>query len=533
MKTSIALLSLLPLASALPAQAAPHLFLTSDNCMACHNGLISSKAEDVSIGFDWRSSAMAQAARDPYWQASVRREITEHATAAAAIEDECSTCHMPMNHLDARVASRQSQVFANLRPGLAPAQTASALDGVSCSLCHQIEADKLGKPESFVGNFVIDMTGRLPRKALGPFAVKPPVARVMASATQFLPSQADHIGSAEMCATCHTLITEALGPKGESIGRLPEQVPYLEWRESSYGQTTTCADCHMPKVKDPAPIASLLSEPRTGFARHEFMGGNFLLSAMLEHLRVPTAATPQDFERERAAVRRLLSQDAAQLSVGGITVKDGLLQTEIVVENQAGHKLPTAYPSRRAWLHIVVKDSSGKVVFESGAIRGNGSIIGNDNDEDPARFEPHHPAIETSDQVQIYESVLGDAQGRVTTGLLHATTHLKDNRVLPSGFEKQNAPTDVAVHGQALDDADFVGGSDRVRLRVVVGKTPGPFSVSAELLYQPIGFRWADNLRAVPGAEPPRFNRSYDALAGVSFQQLAHAAAAQLSAHAP
>lgn len=531
MKTLIILVS--PLAFALSAQAASPLFLTSDNCMACHNGLLSPKGEDVSIGFDWRSSVMAQAARDPYWQASVRRETSEHAPAAAAIEDECSTCHMPMNHREVQAAGRKSQVFANLRRGLAPAQAASALDGVSCSLCHQIGPDKLGTPESYVGNFVIDTTGPLPRKVFGPFDVKAPVARVMASATQLLPTQAEHIRSAELCATCHTLITEALGPKGENIGRLPEQVPYQEWRESSYAQTTTCADCHMPKVKEPTPIANLLAQPRTGMGRHEFLGGNFLLPAMLEHLRVPNPALPQDFDRHRSAVRRLLAQESALLSVDAIEVKDGLLQTQITVENQAGHKLPTAYPSRRAWLHIVVKDGAGKVVFESGALRPNGSIVGNDNDDDAARFEPHHTTLEKPEQVQIYEPILGDAHGRVTTGLLHATKYLKDNRVLPSGFEKQNAPADVAVHGQALEDGDFVGGSDRLRLRIPVADAAGPFSVQVELLYQPIGFRWADNLRPIAGTEPPRFNRAYDALAGISFRQLAHAAATQATGHTP
>jgi hypothetical protein len=253
------------------------------------------------------------------------------------------------------------------------------------------------------------------------------------------------------------------------------------------------------------------------------MGGNFLLSGLLEHLRVPSAAMPQDFERERAAARRLLAQDAAQMSVGGMAVKDGVLQAEITVENQAGHKLPTAYPSRRAWLHIVVKDNAGKLVFESGALRGNGSIVGNDNDDDPTRAEPHHLVIERPDQVQIYESILGDSQNRVTTGLLHATQYLKDNRVLPSGFEKKGAPADVAVRGPALADEDFVGGSDRVRLRIPVAQAAAPFSVEAELLYQPIGFRWADNLRGVPGAEPSRFIRAYEALAGVSSQRLAHA----------
>ena len=56
-----------------PQAVAAELFLTSDNCMACHNGLYTSTGDDVSIGFDWRGTMMASAARDPYWQASVRR----------------------------------------------------------------------------------------------------------------------------------------------------------------------------------------------------------------------------------------------------------------------------------------------------------------------------------------------------------------------------------------------------------------------------------------------------------------------------
>ena len=38
--------------------------------------------------------------------------------------------------------------------------------------------------------------------------------------------------------------------------------------------------------------------------------------------------------------------------------------------------------------------------------------------------------------------------GRVTTGLLSAEVYLKDNRLLPRGFDKRVAPEDVAVRGQ-------------------------------------------------------------------------------------
>jgi hypothetical protein len=502
---------------------AADLFLTSDNCMACHNGLATAKGEDVSIGFDWRGAMMAHAARDPYWQASVRREVREHAPASAAIEQECSLCHMPMATLQARVEGRMGEVFANLGPKAPKARAALAQDGVSCSVCHQIEPDKLGTKESFVGGFVIDLSGKLPRKAMGRYEIKPAVARVMASATNFLPAAAKHIESSELCATCHTLITDALGPDGKTIGRLPEQVPYLEWLASAYRDNASCASCHMTRLRDPMRIANLLAEPRPNFARHEFLGGNFLVPAMLKLLGGTMPALPQDLDRAVFRSRAHLAQDTARVALGEVQLHDSVLSSQITVENLTGHKLPTAYPSRRVWLHVTVKDSNGKAIFESGAIAADGKIAGNANDEDPLRFEPHHLLIEQPDQVQIYEAILGDSAGRVTTGLLHATGYLKDDRLLPAGFDKQKAAADVAVHGEALADEDFADGGDRVRLRVAVGSAKAPFKVEAELLFQPIGYRWAENLRGVDAPEPRVFTRAYDALAGVSSQSLARA----------
>jgi hypothetical protein len=102
-------------------------------------------------------------------------------------------------------------------------------------------------------------------------------------------------------------------------------------------------------------------------------------------------------------------------------------------------------------------------LFESGALDPSGLVQGNDADADATRFEPHYAEIRQPDQVQIYESVMGDAAGRPTTGLLTAVRYLKDNRLLPRGFDKGSAERDIAVVGEALQDADFVGGSDGVR----------------------------------------------------------------------
>src|SRR5262249_22765935 len=63
---------------------------TSVGCFACHNGLSTAGGEDISIGFNWRPTMMANSARDPYWQAGVRRETIDHPKAKAEIQDECS-----------------------------------------------------------------------------------------------------------------------------------------------------------------------------------------------------------------------------------------------------------------------------------------------------------------------------------------------------------------------------------------------------------------------------------------------------------
>jgi hypothetical protein len=164
-------------------------------------------------------------------------------------------------------------------------------------------------------------------------------------------------------------------------------------------------------------------------------------------------------------------------------------------------------------LHLTVLDGAGKRIFESGAINANGSIVGNDNDADASAFEPHYREITEPDQVQIYEAVMSDVDGRVTTGLLSAVRFVKDNRMLPAGFDKGSAPPDIAVRGEAADDGDFASGDDQVRLSVDLRGAKGPLQLHAELVFQPIAFRWARNLAARPALETTRFVSYYDAMA--------------------
>jgi len=503
-------------------------FQTSERCVACHNGLSTSAGEDISIGFNWGTSMMANASRDPYWQAGVRRETIDHPSAKAAIEDECSICHMPAARFEAKLAGHEGEVFAHLPFVMSKPGDRLAADGVTCSVCHQITPDNFGKRDSFVGGFKIDTSRPLAERPMyGPFKVENGQTTVMVSSSTFKPTEAKHIRDSELCATCHTLFTQALGPQGQVVGELPEQVPYQEWLHSEFKETRSCQSCHMPTVKDDVPIASVLGEPRTGMARHTFVGGNFFMQRLLNRFRheLGVTAQPQDFEAAANRTIAHLQSEAARVTITGTEIRSGRLEADVSVENLGGHKLPTAYPSRRAWLHVTVRDRSGRPVFDSGALDPTGAIRGNDNDADASKFEPHYTEITSPDQVQIYESVMAGPGGALTTGLLTAVGYVKDNRLLPRGFDKSSAGKDIAVLGEAVRDADFAGGGDRIRYSIAVGDAQGPFQVEAELWYQPISYRWAANLKPYDAFEPRRFTGYYESMSAGSGVVLSRAAA--------
>jgi hypothetical protein len=513
------------------AHAGP-VFQPSAECMACHNGLTTPAGEDVSIGIAWRASMMANSSRDPYWQASVRREVMDHPKHADEIEDECAICHMPMARALARMTGAKGRIFDHLaaRPERSEASRLAA-DGVSCTLCHQIGPEGLGTEASFVGGFVLSRpTAAGGGSMFGPYDIDTGRAALMRSATGATPTEAAHVRDSELCATCHTLITKALGPTGDVIGSLPEQMPYQEWRHSAFRGERSCQSCHMPAVTVPTRVASVLGDMREHAGRHTFLGGNFVMLRLLNRHReaLGVEALPQELEAASSATLRQLERDTASLAVANLArTADGQLVFDVVVQNLTGHKLPTGYPSRRAWLHVTVRDQAGGVVFESGPVTDTGLIRGNDGDADAARVEPHHAEIRTSDQVQIYESVMGDPQGVPTTGLLRAVRFLKDNRLLPRGFDKATAAADIAVRGEAAGDRDFLGGGDRVRFVVSPAGRSGRMSVDAELRYQPISFRWAENLRAYDAPEPRRFTAYFAGAAPSSSAVLARARASE------
>jgi hypothetical protein len=167
----------------------------------------------------------------------------------------------------------------------------------------------------------------------------------------------------------------------------------------------------------------------------------------------------------------------------------------VTVTNLTGHKFPTSYPSRRAWLHVKVEDGAGNAVFESGNFDSFGEIVGLD-----VGYEPHYDSISQPGQVQVYESVMRDVHGQLTYRLMYAAGYLKDNRLLPAGMSPGSTDPDIQVVGIGTD-ANFIGGSDRVTYSVNTAGHTGPYKVSVELLYQSV---------------PPRHVTALDPYAGNS-----------------
>ncbi len=471
-------------------------FSGSGICALCHSRLTDEAGSDVSNDAQWRSTMMANAAKDPLWQAKISSEIDRNPHVQAVIEEKCSRCHMGMARYQAITDGTPVGV---LSPGfLDPGHYLheAAMDGVSCTLCHQIQPDKLGTSDSFTGKYVIDtVTVRPNRLIFGPY--DQPLQNPMKNNAGFLPTPGSQIADSAHCGSCHTLYTPALDAVGNDLNyEFPEQTTYLEWEHSGFLQT--CQDCHLPKAQGSVVISNRPRNlaARTPFWQHYYVGGNSFMVNLLKANADVLGVTADGVHFDDTISRTLtqLEQETAVLMTEATRTGDAL-SVIVNVENLAGHKLPSGLPSRRCWLHVVVTDANKKLIFESGKPLADGRIEGNDaEDNDPTTYEFHYNTITSKDQVQIYEPIMQTYEGDVTYTLLRAFSYVKDNRLLPAGFNKNSAPVDVRVYGMADRDADFTGGSDKVTYEIDVTGTRGRLTVTVELLYQTLSYPFVADL---------------------------------------
>ena len=506
-------------------------------CARCHSAapgaMRDAAGRDVSPVGEWQVSMMGLAARDPYFLAALRREVSGHdAGAAAEIQGLCWRCHAPTAHAEAQALGRALSLELVTRGEDPLAELARG--GVDCVGCHAQVPDTLGTPASYSAAAPL----RTDRVVYG--ALLAPQGEAMVAMAKTEPRHGAHIQQSALCGGCHTVIVPVYDARGATGRVLAEQTTYLEWRNSAFANEpgtapgarppagpprsrptlpgasqpaavvpTSCQGCHMPLVDDDgAPVVSVYAtRPPSGLqarplARHAIVGGNaYLLERMAEDPGWLGAPVTAESLRSAAARSRGLLTRAASVRLSPVA---GALQ--ITVQNQSGHKLPTGYPSRRMWLHVEVEDARGASLFSSGGHRDGALVDGSGRRLDGAgEIWPHRDRLggKAGADPVVWEAVPVDAQGRRTHRLTNAERFAKDNRLLPLGWRPAHPDAALAAPRGVEGDGDFGAGGDTVTLELPAGAA----RVTVELLYQSIP---PDALQAYDRAEGAEARRLLD-----------------------
>ena len=471
------------------------LFASSEECIQCHGhdtlGIASVDGEgtDVNVVDHWQSTMMANAAKDPFWRAKVSHEVLLFPELKSEIESSCTDCHAPLGFFNAKhLGATEYTIEDMLADSL-------ALDGVSCLACHQQSDEDLAR--FFSGQINIDTN----HVAYGQYMS--PLISPMAAETGYIPEHSEHIEDAGICGSCHTLITESLDENGNPLNNsFVEQATYHEWLNSIYNEeNTTCQQCHMPSLGEQGILiaAGYETVPRSPFYLHQFAGANVQMLQILKD-NIDTLqlnATPEEFDYTIQSTKNMLQFNTLQIELSLIQRTSDTSYFEVFLQNMAGHKFPSGYPSRRAVVQFYVEDNNGDTLFESGKYNPDFSLT----DED-VPYEPHYQVINQSDQVQIYEIVMYDNENNFTTILNRAFAPIKDNRLVPFGFSTSHSVYDTTfMAGNVLDDSDFNyengvegSGSDRLFYNIPMDDYVGTMTATVSVQYQTIHPLWLNQM---------------------------------------
>jgi len=508
---------------------------------------------------EWRYSMMGLSGRDPIFFAQLDTESTQHAkikgkpNAPGFIQDTCLSCHGVMGqrqyHLDKGNGPRTLFTRDQLNNPNSK-YAALARDGVSCAVCHHMADGNLDDPSTYTGKFNVGPTNEL----YGPYPsgntdvpTGDNVIRVpMVNSVGILPVYGAQVGKAALCASCHTIVLPVYDARGNPVmdGGTPktefEQTTYFEWLNSSFASgNQTCQNCHMPdnfkgssplafqianiedgtfpEVPETPPFTSLPPDQlplltRTPYARHQLSGINLFALDMFDQFRTDLGLYATDgllpdplrstYNGQKNAVDGAVYQaqnSTAQVSFDSVGKNGTLLQADVRILNEVGHKMPSGVSFRRAFLDFVVRDGSGNVLWESGGTNAKGVITDTHGhplvteffSRSQRNYQPHFwtgNPITSDQQVQIYEELVLDPQGHFTTSFLSLNDKIKDNRILPQGWSSSGPMGDITKPEGTDPDPNYESGCgcSVVRYQVPLAAIPGAATVQATLYYQSI-----------------------------------------------
>lgn len=475
------------------------LFMASFECAGCHGfdplevAMVDTSGNDINVADDWRATMMANAAKDPLWRAKVSHEGLVNPGIQTEIETKCTSCHTPMGHFNAKFLGEMHYTIADLEAD------SVAFDGVSCNACHQQYPDSAGK--TFSGNLVYDTL-----RIYGPYedVFSPP----MVSFVGFNPVYDPYITKSEACAGCHTLITESIDLDGNLTGNyFTEQATYHEWLNSAYNAeeaSIECQGCHMPVIEQDVIIASgnIFYTPQNPFFLHGIIGGNsYMLKILQENIdTLDIRASVAQFDSTIFKTQKILQDETLDISLVETDRDQDSIYVDLELINKAGHKVPSAYPSRRVFVQFIAMSEEGDTLFKSGLLDNDYKLPSINSD---TGYEPHFDVINEEDEVQIYELVMGDINGNKTTVLLRGYEPIKDNRLAPLGFTSTHPAYDTTlVAGKALLDDDFNKddfgvegtGRDIVSYHFPIDGYDGNVTINAQVYFQAVPPEWLEEM---------------------------------------
>ncbi len=385
-----------------------------------------------------------------------------------------------------------------------------------------------------------------PNEVYGPFKDAIPLPMKNGLGIEPKDTPQDQIESSALCGSCHTILLPVYTKDGVPVQEhgtpklFYEQATYIEWLNSDFqneikplgADPQTCQHCHMPtdykgnklsykiaNIEDNtfppiafrAPDKDITMELRDPFYRHTLLGINLFALEMFGQFRTdlglyqtdPMLPNPdQTTSSHDTAVASSLDLAAKSAKVNILSAKkaNGSLQADVEVVNLAGHSLPSGVGFRRAFLSFRVLDSRGRTLWVSGNTSADGVIVDGAGKPlvteffGPAqqKFQVHHwkdNPITSEDQVEIYEELVVNPEGRLTTSFLSLDQRVKDNRLQPKGW-KPNGPYagETKAVGTGADPSYTNGsGSSIVRYAIPLNaRTSQAAQVQATLYYQTI-----------------------------------------------
>ena len=496
---------------------------------------------NVSPNGEWRFSMMGLSGRDPIFFSQLNSENSLHPkledhpkNARPFVQDLCLSCHGVMGERQFKMDTGGLFTRDHLLDPHSP-YGALGRDGVSCAACHHIAADGLGKSETFTAKFHLGPVDEI----YGPFHDNVQTVS-MKNALGVTPkaTEKNQIESSNLCGSCHTIVLPVYDKAGRRVTRggqpatFYEQTTYLEWLNSSFTDQS-CQSCHMPNnykgnplsykianiedntfppVEYRTPDNDIALTKRDEYHRHTLLGINIFGLEMFKQFRSELGLYQQDpmlrnpdntipgIDTAIASSLESATQKTAEVRVQSFTREANRLVADVQVTNLAGHSFPSGVGFRRAFLDFEILDDQNHVLWESGRSNDSGVIV--DGHGLPLetefflpwqqRFQTHHwlkNPIRREDQVQIYEELVRNPEGFLTTSFISLDHKVKDNRLQPHGWSSSGPYANDTGPVGTGDDPNYKDGSGSSVVRYEIpldGKTSHAANVRVTLYYQSI-----------------------------------------------